>query len=373
MTTRPRGAKWADVPAGGIGAGVADMDLPPPQVALAAAREALEGPQGYASQAELDDVVDAADGWWRERHGLDLPRARTVVTRSAVNALAIALARLTRPGDALVRTSPGYPPIGALAAAHRLEDRPVPLVADGTGRHVPDPDALDRALDGAAVLVLAAPRNPTGTVPTRDEVAGLVDRAAAAGVVVLSDEVWADLVHAPAVHVPVAAVAAERAPDLRVVTVVGATKSFNLAALGATLVRSSHDDLHAAVTGPGHVPLLTLPSEPGRRATVAAFRHAGPWLDDTLALLRGNRDRATAALRAALGDDAVATQEGTYLLWVRAPRTWGAQPGAHLRTAAGLVVGEGADYGSPGHVRLNLATDPTTCDELVRRLVAAAG
>jgi len=154
--------------------------------------------------------------------------------------------------------------------------------------------------------------------------------------------------------------------------VTGATKTFDLAGLGATLVISSHDDVHAALVGPGRVQLLGLPAVAGLAATAAAYRHGGPWLEATLRLLRRNRDVATAALRELLGPEAVADAEGTYLLWVRAPRAWGDDPAAHLREHAGVVVTDGAGMDGPGWIRLNLAAPQDTVDDLLARIVAAS-
>ena len=374
-TDRPGGPGYrlADVPPGGIAAGVADMGLAPPPEVLVAAHAALDAHVGYPSVAELDAVRDAADAWWQERHGLALVPGRTAVTRSAVAAIAGLLGRWTAPGDVVVRAVPGYPPLGQAVLGTRCVDRTVELVPDPATptRLVVDPDDLDAALAGAAVLLWVQPGNPAGTVPTRSELEQVVDVAARHDVLVVSDEVWADLVHAPHRHVPLAVVAAERAPDLRVVTVTGATKTFDVAGLGATLATSSHDDVHAALVGPGRVPLLSAPSVAGLAGSAAAYRHGGPWLDAVLALLRRNRDVASATLRELLGPESVAEAEGTYLLWVRAPRSWGDDPATHLLEQAGVVVTDGAGMDGPGWVRLNLAAPAPTVDDLLARLVAA--
>jgi len=381
MTDAPRGTdrpggpghRLAEVPPGGIAAGVADMGLAPPPELLVAAHEALDGHVGYPSTAEHERARAAADAWWQQRHGLALPAGRTAVTRSAVAAIAGLLGRWTTPGDVVVRAVPGYPPLGHAVLGTRCVDRTVELVADPAAptRLVLDPVDLDRALDGAAVLLWVQPGNPAGTVPTRAELEQVVDVAARHDVMVVSDEVWADLVHTPHQHVPLATVAAERAPELRVVTVTGATKTFDVAGLGATLASSSHDDVHAALVGPGRVPLLSAPSVPGLAATAAAYERGGPWLEATLGLLRRNRDVATTVLRELLGPESVADAEGTYLLWVRAPRAWGDDPPAHLLERTGVVVTDGAGMDGPGWVRCNLAAPADTVDDLLARLVAA--
>ena len=78
-------------------------------------------------------------------------------------------------------------------------------------------------------MILCHPHNPTGHVFTRPELERIAEIAARHDLVVVSDEIHADLVHAPHGHVPFESLD----PDVaaRTITVTSASKAFNLAGL----------------------------------------------------------------------------------------------------------------------------------------------
>lgn len=365
-----RGAKWADVPPGAIAASVADMELAPPDLALDAVRAELDRRSGYPSAAEIDRVVTAGVAWVGSRHGLDLDAGRCIPVSSVAAAAAWTIARLTDPGDGVVRLRPGYPPLAAAVRSLGRGDRAVDLVADGTGGWRLDLDALERACTGARLLLWVSPHNPTGRVWTAEEVAAVAAVAARHGLHVVADEVWADVVLGGRRHVPFAAVAAAE-PGLaeRTVTAVTATKPFNLAGMGCGLLHAGSAELLATLRGTGRVPMVPTPGRAGLAATAAVWRDGGPWLADTLAHLTRVVGTSVEALAAAYGDDRVTVPEATYAVWLDlrglAP---GDDPVAALAVPDGVVPTDGAAYEAPGHVRLNLATTTAEAAEVVARV-----
>src|SRR5919106_6083018 len=84
------------------------------------------------------------------------------------------------------------------------------------------------AHDCRAVL-LVTPHNPTGRVLTRDELGEIAGIARRHDLLVISDEIHAELTFAPHEHVPFASLDADAAA--RTVTLTSASKAFNLAGL----------------------------------------------------------------------------------------------------------------------------------------------
>ena len=108
----------------------------------------------------------------------------------------MAVHHLTEPGDGVVLHTPAYHPF--LDTIESMQRRIV---------RVPSPfdhDALDAALarEPARLMILCHPHNPTGHVFTRPELERIAEIAARHDLVVVSDEIHADLVHAPHGHVP---------------------------------------------------------------------------------------------------------------------------------------------------------------------------
>lgn len=369
-----RGAKWADVPAGAIAASVADMDLPPPEAVLEAAMTAVTAHDGYPSPAEVDELVDAGAAWWGARHGTSLAAERCVPVSSVAAGAAWAIVRLTSPGDGVVRLRPGYPPLTDAVRSTGRDDRPVDLVGDGAGGWRLDLDALDAACRGARMLLWVSPHNPTGRVWSREEVEAVVEVAARHDLWVVADEVWADLVLAAgARHVGVHAVASDVAPAVasRTVTFVTTTKPWNLAGLGCGMLHTGSDDVHAALRGDGVVPLVPTPARASLAASTAAWRGGGQWLDETLVHLRAVVDDAVGRLRASLGDARVTVPEATYTVWVDARGLVDDDdPAGRLAVPGGVVPTDGATYGAPGFLRLNLAVPAATATTIVDRVLA---
>ena len=177
-----------EYPTGEIGAALAAPGLatyaPAPR-GLAAARAAVA-----ASYEELGARVDAE---------------QLLLTASSSESYAFLFKLLCDPGDAVLVPEPSYPLFEYLARLEGVTPLGYRLAYDGVW-HV-DFASVRARLDEAAAagagaprpraLVLVSPNNPTGSFLKRSELAALVDVAAAAGLAVISDEVFAAFAFAP--------------------------------------------------------------------------------------------------------------------------------------------------------------------------------
>lgn len=368
---RRGGAKWAGVPEGAIATSVADMELGTPSFVIDAVIDEVRRGGGYAAPDQERGTLEAAARWWR-RHGLVMDVDRCLPTTSVSAALAFAMIRTSSPGDGMVRLRPTYPPLVDAIAASDRRDLPVDLVRGDAGWEL-DLDALEAACAEARLLLWVAPHNPTGRVWTRAEVEAVAEIAARHGLVVLSDEIWGDVLLHDAKHVPFEPVAREVDWQLmeRTLTVVGTSKAWNLADLGPAVVHTDSDELWRRLHGPGHVPLLARPGRAALRAGLAAWREGGDWLDRTLRTIEGNVDHAVTTWERTFGAGRVTRPQGTYLVWLDlrglVPDD---DPMAVLAVPDGVVPSDGAMFGSPGFVRCNLATTVDEAREVIERVAA---
>src|SRR6476469_266692 len=186
-----------------LGQGFPDTDGPPSLLA-AAQRAIADGVNQYPpgpgipalrlaiAQSRLRDDVQQFD-----------PDSEVLVTVGATEALAAAVLGLCEPGDEVLMLEPhydSYPPIVAMAGGTH---RSVPLRPDATGRFALDIDELAAAVGPRSrMLILNSPHNPTGTVLTREELAGIARIAVESDLIVLTDEVYEHLIYDDAVHLP---------------------------------------------------------------------------------------------------------------------------------------------------------------------------
>ena len=135
---------------------------------------------------ELRDVLSAE---LRRSTGRAVdPAAELVVTNGAMHALALCFRSLVRPGDEVVVPAPCFFFEGPIRAAGATPVYVQTSPADGWRW---DPEALEAAIGSrTTALLLCNPGNPTGHVPSREEVADAVRVAERHGLLVVTDEAY---------------------------------------------------------------------------------------------------------------------------------------------------------------------------------------
>lgn len=172
-----------------ISLAVGQPSAPAPRAVVAAAAEALRGGRiGYTDALGLPALRGAISAYYRVHHGLDVPAGRIAVTTGSSAAFNLAFLTLFDVGDRVAIASPGYPAYRNIMAALGLEvveieltDRPFLTAADLMRAHGQKP------LKG---VLFASPANPTGAVIPSAELEMLVAEAQAAGIAVISDEIY---------------------------------------------------------------------------------------------------------------------------------------------------------------------------------------
>ena len=108
------------------------------------------------------------------------------------------------------------------------------------------------------------------------------------------------------------------------------------------------------------------PSVFGFEAALAAYRECGDWLAAQLEYLRGNRDLVEREVGAMPGLK-VAHVEATYLAWIDASGLGVADPYQHF-LERGVAFSPGTQFGAPGFVRLNFATQRALLEKALVRM-----
>ncbi len=374
------GIKWSKYGDNVIPAWVADMDLAPPDVVLQAIQRVLDvGDFGY-NFVDVDRLAPLFCQWQQHYHGWAPEEAEISVFCDVLHAIDIALWLHTKPGDGVILLTPVYPPfIGAVNGAGRRIVS-VPLSQPDWGL---DADRLADAVDeNTKVILLCHPHNPTGRTFSTAEREAIAEVVLANDLLLISDEVWGDLLHrsdadslaagSSGRHVPMASLDGLASSTL---TVSSASKSFSLAGLRCAVAHVGHDGLRAQFDGlPKH--FLGAVSTPGAAATAAAWSEGHEWLDCTRSFLTERLDQTMALVAQRLPGVTMTRPEATYLAWLDvsalAPIV-GPSPAAWFLEHAGVALGEGTDFGPEGSdfLRLNFATSAEILDTVVDRMASA--
>ena len=364
-------------PASALPLWVADMDhIAAPCVTSALLWRVRHGIFGYS---EPDAVYNAAlTGWFARRHGWRIDPAWNVVTPGVVPALALAVRALSAPGDAVVIEEPVYYPFREVVEANGRTVAPVPLSRDADGVYRRDLSALEETLarTGARLLLLCNPHNPVGRVWSREELAALEEVTARHGVVVVADEIHADLALPGFATTPFASLS--EAAAAHTITCTSPSKSFNLAGLQVANILISDAHLRRAFRRELATTGYSQPNTLGLTACRAAYESGDAWLDALREHIAAARAHVEARLERIEGIEA-APCEGTYLLWLDCSgflKAAGLEPeqlDEVMLNEAGLWLDDGRIFGAGGEgfTRITVACPRTTLDAALDRLETA--
>lgn len=371
-----RSIRWTEALAAAgddvIALSVADMDFAAPQeVVDAVTARAQSGNFSYTFLSP--EFYQTVCQWFASRHGWEIAPEQIVSVGRVVEALPALLQHLTAPGAKIVVPYPAYSPIpGAVAASGREVAKWELTLDQNTGQYRFDFEALTSLLDqGADAIILTNPHNPTGRVWSKDELNKVAQLAAHYDVLVISDEVHADLLRAGQTFTPYLTCTG---PQARAIALTSPGKSFNLAGLEIANMVVPNPHLRTKVTTAVQAAGSHNPRFFAETATIAAYHEGRSWLDELLALLDEHVKMVSTALSQHLPTVKVIYPEGTYLLWLDC-RELGLTSTelSEKLGAAGLVLTPGTSFGlgGEGFMRMNLAVPTQMLRTALDRFVTA--
>lgn len=326
---------------------IGEPDFPTPAHVVAAGDLALATRNRYTPSAGTPSLRAAVAERLHRHYGLSDDPESVVVSQGAVQGLAAVMAVLLEPGDEVLVPDPAWPNYEMQAVL--LGARPVryPLRPERGFR--PDPaEVASLITDRTRVLVINSPSNPTGAVLEPALVRALVEAAVERDLVVVSDEVY-DQVVFDGVHANAAATAPES-----VVSVFSFSKTY--AMTGSRVGYLTGPSWLLPTVARVQEPLLSSVSAASQASALAALE--GP--QDVVGLMvdtyRERRDLVVDRLRSA-GLEVDAPAGAFYLMLPLAD-------GVDSRLAAldlvrrGVALAPGTAFGdvARSHLRLSLAS-----------------
>ena len=342
---------------------VADMDFrSAPEILEALHQRVDHGVFGYADAPPW--AVEAVQEKLQRDYGWETDAKWFVWLPGLVVGLNLSCRMLPSPDDAVVTTTPIYPPFLSAPGYTGHPRVDVPLVQDTTRYEMPWDDLDTAFANPAAKLFLHCnPHNPAGRVMRRAEQERLAALCLKHDMLICSDEIHCDLVLEPALqHIPMAMISPEVAA--RTITLMSPSKAYNLAGLMWSFAVIPDQTIRKTFlrTARGIVTELNVFGYVGGEA---AYRHAGDWHAELIQVLRRNRDlvRDTVAdLRLWMPEI-----EATYLAWIDCRgRQFPCEPSLYFEKN-GLGLSHGSAFGAKGFVRLNYGCPLPTLQEGLHR------
>ncbi|MGW0192206.1 pyridoxal phosphate-dependent aminotransferase [Nonomuraea sp. NPDC003201] len=268
---------------------------------------------GYGPVAGASELRTAAAGYWARR-GLPTDPGLVVCgpgSKSLLYGLLLAI------GGDIVLPMPSW--VSYAAQAELVGSRPLLVPAPPGGGGVPDPDLVAGAVlqaraQGRTVnsLLVTLPDNPTGRLAGPETIARLVEIARELDLMIISDEIYRDVVHDPALPFTSPA---DLAPERTIITT-GLSKSLALGGwrIGVARLPAGSHALHRSLLAVASE-IWSAPAAPVQEAAAYAFEEPQELLAriELARRLHGTVARAVHERFTEIGADVPAPQGGFYL------------------------------------------------------------
>ena len=351
---------------------VADMDFRSPDFVMEALRRRCDHEVlGYTMPS--DGYWKAVTAWLAKHYAIDTTKESLHFIPGIVAGIAYALLCFTEPGDRVLVTTPVYPPFINLPTGNGRQLVCSPLRIEN-GRFAIDFDDLERKAEGCKLFVMSNPHNPAGTVWGKDVLRRVADICERKGVMVIADEIHADLTLPGHRHVSYSTVSEAAARNS--ITFMAPSKTFNIAGLGSSVCHIADAALRKRFFGwlngfevaNGNIFAFT--------AAEAAFAHGEEWLAQMLDYLHGNVQALDEFLRMRMPKVKAVLPEASYLAWLDFS-AYGLPHGELARRLvedAKVALNDGTTFGGADYeccFRMNLGCPRAVLQGALERIAAA--
>ena len=297
---------------------VADMDFRSPDFVMEAIRKRCEHEVlGYTMPSQ--GYWQAVTAWLEKHYNIKTSKDNLHFIPGIVAGISYALLCLTQPGDKVLVTTPVYPPFlnlpkdsGRTLVCSPLKIvTPTPTSREGTKRRFEiDFEDFERKVEGCKVFIMSNPHNPAGTVWGTEVLRRVAEICERHNVIVISDEIHADLTLPGHHHVSYSTVSSKG------ITFMAPSKTFNIAGLGSSVCFISDETLRKRFFGwldalgvaGGNIFAFT--------AAEAAFAHGEEWLRQMLEYLHENVQALGLFLQERMPKVKAVLPEASYLAWL---------------------------------------------------------
>lgn len=352
---------------------IADMDFQSPQPVIdALTARAAHGIYGYA--ACPPSYYESAIQWIKKRQGWLIDKEWMVLCPGIVPALNMLIQTFSASGDKVIVQQPVYYPFMQAIENNGRQILNSPLLLENNTYRMDFDDLEKKARDPhAKLLVLCSPHNPVGRVWTKEELVALGDICLKHGILIISDEIHADLLFKGYCHVPLAGLS--EAFLMQSITCVSPSKTFNLAGLQTANVIIADRKKREAFDGTLARNGLKGPNAFGAAALEAAYLHGEEWLAQAMDYIQENYLFLKKFVEKRIPRINVIEPEATYLVWLdfRELNLSGRALRKVLLKQARVALDDGYIFGAAGEgfERINIACPRTVLEEGLQRIARA--
>ena len=348
---------------------VADMDFRCGDFIIDAIKKrANEGIFGYTIPS--DRYYSSIINWLKHSHQWEIKKEWLSYIPGIVKGIAFVVMHFTRPNDKIIIQPPVYHPFKIVPSMHHRSVVCNPLI-EKDGQYKMDLEGLKKIIDSnCRLLILCNPHNPIGITWDKDTLEELAEICYNHNILVISDEIHADMALFGNKHIPFASVS-EKASE-NSISFMSPSKTFNTAGIVTSysiipndkIRRSFHNFLHASELNEGSIfSYLT---------TEVAYTKGTEWKYQMLNYIENNIRFVDNYLKENIPQIKVVIPKASFLLWLDCRELKLNQEDLNklFVEKAGLALNDGEMFGKEGigFMRMNIGCPQSTLEKALENL-----
>lgn len=357
-----------------LAAWVADMDFATPPFIIEALKKRLDHPIfGYGT--EPADYRKLICEWEWNLHKWHIEEDWISYIPGIVKGIGMVVNLFTSPGDTVFIMPPVYHPFRLVTEQNGRHVENIPLIEGTGGRFKIDFDKLRKAvvLEGGSFLIFSNPHNPGGRMWSREELEELADICFEKGILIVSDEIHADMALWGKKHVPFMTVSKKARENS--ITFCAPSKVFNIPGIVSSFAVVPNEEIRNKFYGWLAANEFNEAPEFSFIATCSAYRDGHKWREEMLEYVENNIKVTEEFFKREFPQIKALRPDASFLVWLDCRELGLSQAELvdlfvnHARVA----LNDGAMFGKEGagFMRLNVGMPRKKLMEVLERIASA--
>ncbi|NLB22301.1 MAG: pyridoxal phosphate-dependent aminotransferase [Clostridium sp.] len=343
-----------------FGAGEPDFNTPD-NIIEAAIKAMHDGKTKYTPTPGINELKTAIVNKFKNDNGLEYTPAQVMVSTGAKQCLANSMLALVDDGDEVIMAVPywvSYPELVKLAGGV-----PIMIMGSADNQYKLTPELVEEHIsDRTKVMIINSPNNPAGTIYREDELAALAEVAKKHDLMIVSDEIYEELIYGGEAHHSIASVSQDAYE--RTIVINGVSKAYAMTGWRIGYLAGPADLVKKMSSIQSH--MTSNPSSISQYAALEAIAGDQSFVSEMKKEFKARRDLLVEKLET-IDDVSCIKPEGAFYVMMDIHKLLGrTYKGKTIETAldfsdqllsdqlVAVVPGEG--FGIEGFVRLSYAT-----------------
>ncbi|MDR0538187.1 MAG: pyridoxal phosphate-dependent aminotransferase [Tannerellaceae bacterium] len=350
---------------------VADMDFRTPDFIVDAIRNRCRH-EIFGYTFPSDEYFNSIIDWVNYKHKYHIRQEWLSYIPGIVKGIAFAIDCFSLPGDKIIIQPPVYHPFRIVP---EMQGRVVvnnPLVLDN-GHYRMDFEHLESLIDGdCKIFILCSPHNPGGIVWEKNDLVQLAEICCRNNILVIADEIHAEMVYPQYVHYPFASVSEAAAASS--ITFMAPSKTFNIAGIVSSYAIVPDESIRSKFFSYLQARELNEGTIFAYEATRAAYIYGAEWLQQMRIYVIDNVNFVVDEIKKKTSLIRPYMPQASFLLWLDCRDLGLSQLElvSLFRDKAGLALNDGAMFGpgGDGFMRMNVGCPRSILKMALDRLVS---